>query len=67
MKNTTDGVEASGVLIRIGNEEKIYNANKEVIVAAGALKTPQLLKVSGIGEQEELNQFNVSFYLRLDT
>ena len=35
-------------------------ATKELIVAAGSFNTPQLLKLSGIGASEELNNFNIS-------
>ncbi|KAH7128418.1 glucose-methanol-choline oxidoreductase-like protein [Dendryphion nanum] len=38
---------------------KILNARKEVIVCCGAHKTPQILKLSGIGPKEELNNFQI--------
>ncbi|KAI2610681.1 putative GMC oxidoreductase [Hypoxylon fragiforme] len=34
-------------------------ANKEVIVAGGAFNSPQILKLSGIGPEEELKKFNI--------
>ncbi|KAH9177252.1 aryl-alcohol-oxidase from pleurotus Eryingii [Lactarius sanguifluus] len=34
-------------------------ATKEVIVAAGAVNTPQLLMLSGIGDSAELSRFNI--------
>lgn len=37
-----------------------YFARKEVIVAGGAFNTPQLLKLSGIGPREELENFNIT-------
>lgn len=33
--------------------------SREVIIAAGAFGTPQLLKLSGIGPKEELNKFGI--------
>ncbi|KAH8901234.1 alcohol dehydrogenase [Thozetella sp. PMI_491] len=35
------------------------NATSEVILAAGAFNTPQLLKLSGVGPAAELNSFNI--------
>ena len=35
------------------------HARKEVIVAAGAFNTPQLLKLSGVGPREELEQHGI--------
>jgi choline dehydrogenase len=34
-------------------------ANKEVILAAGAVKTPQLLKLSGVGPKAELSPLGI--------
>lgn len=42
-------IEATGVI----------NASKEVVIAAGAFNTPQLLKLSGVGPAEELGQFGI--------
>lgn len=39
--------------------EGVVNATKEVIVAAGAFNTPQLLKLSGIGPAAELARFGI--------
>ncbi|KAK7730567.1 hypothetical protein SLS53_008957 [Cytospora paraplurivora] len=37
----------------------VINASKEVIIAAGAFNTPQILKLSGIGPADELENFGI--------
>ncbi|KAL1716590.1 hypothetical protein EV715DRAFT_293071 [Schizophyllum commune] len=39
--------------------EKIY-AKKEVIVSAGVFQTPQLLMLSGIGDEKDLSKFGIN-------
>jgi choline dehydrogenase-like flavoprotein len=51
-----DSKVARGILTIDGR--KIY-ANKEVILSAGALNTPQLLMLSGIGPRAELEKHNI--------
>lgn len=41
-------------------ETNIVYARKEVIVSSGAFGSPQLLMVSGIGPQEQLQKFNIT-------
>ncbi|KAH9003799.1 aryl-alcohol-oxidase from pleurotus Eryingii [Lactarius hatsudake] len=40
-------------------------ATKEVIIAAGAVNTPQLLLLSGIGDSAELSRFNIPMIVDL--
>lgn len=41
------------------------NATKEVILAAGAVNTPQLLLLSGIGDKTQLSRFNIQTIVNL--
>ncbi|MXQ10592.1 GMC family oxidoreductase [Microvirga makkahensis] len=45
-----EGRRAVGVRYRIGNEEREVRARAEVILAAGAVQTPHLLELSGVGD-----------------
>ena len=45
-------------MVKDGVKRRIM-VNKEVIVSAGSINSPQLLMLSGIGPKQHLNQFNV--------
>ena len=51
---------AAGVKIGTKSKKtKTYKANKEVIVSAGSFGSPQLLMLSGLGDQEELKEHGI--------
>ena len=54
-----EGRRATGVLYRQGGEEHEARARREVILAAGAVNSPQLLMLSGIGPADELRQVGI--------
>lgn len=55
-----DGKRACGVsYYRGGNQLQTVRARREVILAAGAFGSPQLLQLSGIGAAAELQQFGI--------
>ncbi|KAL3440822.1 glucose-methanol-choline oxidoreductase [Aspergillus insuetus] len=50
---------ATGVDVVIAGQFVTVNAKLEVIVSAGALNTPKLLELSGIGDEVLLRQFDI--------
>ena len=50
---------ATGVQVRYQGSEKTINARREVILSAGAIGSPQLLQVSGVGPGEVLDSAGV--------
>ncbi len=49
-----EGRRAVGVSYRRGGSDTVVRARREVIVSAGPINSPQLLKLSGVGPQAEL-------------
>ncbi|KAJ7442761.1 GMC oxidoreductase [Mycena galericulata] len=52
---------ATGVEFVFSTEDqvRVVHANKEVVLSAGTLKTPQILELSGIGRKTVLEQFGI--------
>jgi choline dehydrogenase len=54
-----EGTRATGVRYRRGGVEAFAVARREVILAGGAINSPQLLKLSGIGPAAELREHGI--------
>lgn len=54
-----DDKQATGVIIKQNGKRQKLKAQREVIVSAGALSSPQVLMLSGIGDSDELAQHNI--------
>ena len=54
-----DGKRAVGVAFREHGEPRTVRAAREVILCGGAVNSPQLLLLSGVGPQDQLMQFGV--------
>ncbi len=55
-----DGKRATGVSVRSpSGEERHILARREVILSAGAIGSPQLLMLSGIGDGQALHEFGI--------
>lgn len=50
---------AKGVEVKIGDKLLTLSANKEVIISAGAINSPQLLMLSGIGPRAHLESLSI--------
>ncbi|XP_012563610.1 choline dehydrogenase, mitochondrial isoform X1 [Hydra vulgaris] len=54
-----DGTKALGVEYVYGSEIRRAKANKEVILSGGAINTPHLLMLSGVGDAKELAKHGI--------
>ena len=54
-----DAGRAAGVAYRSGGEERQIHARAGVILSAGAIQSPQLLMLSGIGPAQHLRDFGI--------
>lgn len=50
---------AYGVVLAKNNKQQIVRARKEIIVSAGAIQSPMLLMLSGIGSKEHLDELGI--------
>jgi choline dehydrogenase len=54
-----DGKRADGVIYRQRGEELTARARREILLCAGALQSPQLLQLSGVGPPSLLHRFGI--------
>ncbi|KAF7947911.1 hypothetical protein EAE96_008983 [Botrytis aclada] len=54
---------AKGAKVTIKGVEHIFQAGKEVIIAAGALNSPKVLELSGIGDAELLRSLGIDVHV----
>jgi choline dehydrogenase-like flavoprotein len=55
-----NGKRATGVEYRLSGQTHTVSAHQEVIVAAGAFGSPQLLQLSGVGRPEDITRHGIS-------
>jgi choline dehydrogenase len=55
-----EGGRATGVRYRRGGQDFMAKASREVVLAAGAINSPKLLELSGIGDPAVLSEHGIS-------
>lgn len=56
----THAGRAVGVEVIAGGQRRIFRANDQVVVSCGAIQSPQLLQISGIGDPEHLSALSIN-------
>lgn len=59
LRLTFDGRQCTGVECKVGRHRQTFNASGEVILSAGAINSPQILQVSGIGDGTLLSSLGI--------
>lgn len=57
---TFDGTRANGIVFRRDGTDTLATATREVILSAGAINTPQLLMLSGVGPAAHLAEHGIA-------
>ncbi|MBT4889738.1 MAG: choline dehydrogenase, partial [Rhodospirillales bacterium] len=55
-----DGKRAVGILAQRKGEQVRYEASREILLCGGAINSPQLLLLSGIGDSTHLGEHNIA-------
>jgi len=50
----------TGVVYRVGNEERTLVARREVVLSSGAIGSPQIMMLSGLGPAEHLAEMGIA-------
>ncbi|KDQ20127.1 hypothetical protein BOTBODRAFT_387359 [Botryobasidium botryosum FD-172 SS1] len=62
---SSEDVKATGIDFRYNGQTFEVQARKEVIVSAGALKSPQVLELSGVGDPKVLKPLGIEVHVDL--
>jgi choline dehydrogenase len=61
-----EGKRASGVVVNLEGQSIRYQASREVILSAGAINSPQLLQLSGVGPGDLLRRHGIAPVVELE-
>ena len=61
-----EGKKATGVEFVRNNKLETLSADKEVLLSAGAVGSPHILMLSGVGHKDHLKSFGVTYISVLD-
>ncbi|MEL6767411.1 MAG: GMC family oxidoreductase N-terminal domain-containing protein [Pseudomonadota bacterium] len=61
-----DGRRVTGLVAHIGGADTVMRARREVVLSAGAIGSPQLMMVSGLGPAEELGVHGIEVTAALE-
>ena len=59
-----DGRRAVGVEFDQAGQRQVVRARREVVLCGGAMNSPQLLMLSGIGDREQLGEHGIDVVAR---
>lgn len=65
LEKESDEAIAKVMKATINDIEHFFQVGKEIIVAAGALNSPKILELSGIGDPELLPSFGIDLYFEI--
>jgi len=60
-----EGTRATGVEFAVGGKIERADAAKEVVLSAGAIGSPHILQLSGVGDPDHLNRVGIPVHHRL--
>ena len=55
-------LQCRGIEVSTRNGMETFRARKEVVLSAGAVASPQILQISGIGRKETLNKYGIEVF-----
>ena len=64
-KIVIEGKRVTGLLVERDGEKMFLSSAKEVVISAGAINSPQLLMISGIGDKDHLAEHGIETVVNL--